>query len=62
VIEGGRKEGSCPGTLVEYICGNWHSARDTLAAAFAFIGQQRVTDAPLSPDLAVVSNCLSAIA
>jgi hypothetical protein len=47
---------------VEYICGNWHSARDTLAAAFAFIGQQRVTDAPLSPDLAVVSNCLSAIA
>jgi hypothetical protein len=66
VIEDGQgliqKEGSCLRTLVENICGSWHSARDTLAAAFTFIGQQWVTDATFSPDLAVVFDCLSAIA
>ncbi len=66
VIEDGQgrvqKEGSCLRTLVEYVCGYWLSARDTLAAAFAFIGQQWATDAPLAPDLAVVLDCLSAIA
>jgi hypothetical protein len=65
VIEDGegvvQTEGDSLRQLVNRICGLWHSARNTLAAALALIGQQCASDGSLSDNLVAIVNCLSAM-
>ena len=66
VIEDGQgviqAEGDGLCSLISRICGCWQSARHTLAAAVALIGQQYVNEAPLAANLLGVIDGLSAIA
>ena len=66
VIEDGQgviqAEGDGLRSLISRICGCWHSARHTLAAAVTLIGQQYVNDTPLAANLIGVIDGLSAIA
>ena len=65
VIEDGRGnvqiEGGCLRVLVGRLCGYWSSARHTLAAVLALIGEQLACDAPFSENLVAIVDRLPAL-